>query len=197
VNENDMHSEKPLADTDVGAEAGDSEQAEAASPDEQKRFAAELQDAQDKYLRLYAEFENYKKRVGKDKEELLKYGNEKLLTELLPVIDHLEMALRHASNDVPSGLVQGVDMTLKELKKTLQKFGLTEITADGQSFDPLVHHAMTQVERDDVDVNTVVEEYRKGYMLNDKVIRAAMVAVSKKPVKEEKTKAEIHMKEEE
>lgn len=196
MNENDVHEEKPLTDkVETGVEEHEKE--EAISVDETERLAAELQDAHDKYLRFYAEFENYKKRVSKDKEELIKYGNEKLLHELLPVIDHLEMALKHATNDASSGLVQGVEMTLKELKKTLQKFGLTEIAADGQTFDPLIHHAMAQVEREDVEENTVIEEYRKGYMLNDKVIRAAMVAVSKKPIKEEKTKIEIHTKEEE
>ncbi len=196
MNENDVHEEKPLTDkVETGVEEHEKE--EAISVDETERLAAELQDAHDKYLRFYAEFENYKKRVSKDKEELIKYGNEKLLHELLPVIDHLEMALKHATNDASSGLVQGVEMTLKELKKTLQKFGLTEIAADGQTFDPLIHHAMAQVEREDVEENTVIEEYRKGYMLNDKVIRAAMVAVSKKPIKEEKTKIEIRTKEEE
>lgn len=196
MSENDVHEEKPLTDkVETGVEEHEKE--EAISVDETERLAAELQDAHDKYLRFYAEFENYKKRVSKDKEELIKYGNEKLLHELLPVIDHLEMALKHATNDASSGLVQGVEMTLKELKKTLQKFGLTEIAADGQTFDPLIHHAMAQVEREDVEENTVIEEYRKGYMLNDKVIRAAMVAVSKKPIKEEKTKIEIHTKEEE
>lgn len=167
------------------------------SADERERLAAELQESHDKYLRLYADFENYKKRVSREKEELLQYGNERLLSELLPVVDHLEMALRHASNDVGSGLVQGVEITLKELKKTLHKFGLTEIEADGKPFDPLVHHAMTQVERDDVEENMVIEEYRKGYMLKDRVIRAAMVAVSKKPSKKEEVNMLIHTEEEE
>ncbi len=97
------------------------------------RLTAELQEMNDKYVRLYAEFENYKKRVNKDKEELIKYGNESLLYELLTVIDNLEMALKHASDDVSSGLIQGVEITLKELKKTLEKFGLTEIEAEGKT----------------------------------------------------------------
>lgn len=196
MNEKEISDGNPPTGNDVEEGDRQPDELESEAVDEKERLATELRDAHDKYLRLYAEFENYKKRVSKDKEELLKYGNEKLVSELLPVIDHLEMALKHASNEVSSGLVQGVDMTLKELKKTLQKFGLTEISADGKPFDPLVHHAMTQIERDDVDENTVVEEYRKGYMLNDKVIRAAMVAVSKKPVTEEKTNRKIDTKEE-
>jgi molecular chaperone GrpE len=162
--------------------------------EEPKRLNAELRETNEKYLRLYAEFENYKKRVNKDKEELIKYGNENLLYDLLPVIDNLEMALQHASNDVSSGLVQGVELTLKELRKALAKFGLTPIEALDKPFDPLVHHAMTQVERDDVAEKTVVEEYRKGYRLRDKVLRPSLVAVSKKtasdPVREESEERE-------
>ncbi len=160
-----------------------------------KNLEEELNDQKDKYLRLYAEFENYKKRVAKDKEELVKYGNESLLYELLPVLDNLEMALKHASNDVNdvsaeyqprmAGLVQGVEITLREFLKVIDKFGLTPIIAINKIFDPSLHHAMTQVERDDVDENTVVEEFRKGYMLRDKVLRPSLVAVSKKPVNSE------------
>jgi molecular chaperone GrpE len=93
------------------------------------------------------------------------------------------MALKHASNEVSSGLVQGVEITLRDLRKTLEKFGLTAIEADGKPFDPVVHHAMSQVERNDTEDNTVVEEFRRGYMLRDKVLRPALVAVSKKTVK--------------
>ena len=104
-----MNNENPLIDK-VETETGDHEKAEEIVVDETERLTAELQDANDKYLRLYAEFENYKKRVSKDKEELIKYGNEKLLLELLPVIDHLEMALKHATNDASAGLVPSYTM---------------------------------------------------------------------------------------
>ena len=159
--------------------------AEKAPVAEREQVLAEFQEINAKYLRLYAEFDNYKKRVSKDKEELIKYGNESLLYEILPFIDHLEMALKHASNEVSSGLVQGVEITLRDLRKTLEKFGLTAIEADGKPFDPVVHHAMSQVERNDTEDNTVVEEFRRGYMLRDKVLRPALVAVSKKTVKSE------------
>ncbi len=188
MNENQLISNKE--ETEVEG----SEVIEEAPVDEKDRLTAELQEMNNKYLRLYAEFENYKKRVNKDKEELVKYGNESLLYELLPVIDNLEMALMHASNNVSSGLVQGVEITLKELQKILEKFGLIAIEANNKPFDPLVHHAMTQNERDNIDENIVVEEFRKGYMLRDKVLRPSLVAVSKKPVKsqeKEKTEEEI------
>jgi len=164
-----------------GKEAKEVESSQPLAADEKERLAAELKEMNGKYLRLYAEFENYKKRVNKDKEELITYGNDRLLHEILPFIDHLEMALKHASNESSSGLVQGVEITLKGLRNTLEKFGLTEIEAEGKTFDPSIHHAISQVEREDVDENIVVEEFRKGYMLKDKVLRASLVAVSKKP----------------
>ena len=157
---------------------GDTEQAKV---DESECLAEETKEMTDKYLRLYADFENYRKRVNKDKEELVKYGQENLLSELLTVVDNLEMALKHASDAISTGLVQGVEITHKELLKTLEKFGLSAIEAEGKTFDPAVHHAMSQIEHADMQENIVVEEYRKGYKLKDKVLRPALVAVSKKP----------------
>lgn len=157
-----------------------------ASADESVRLTAELEEMSEKYMRLYAEFDNYKKRVNKDKEELLKYGQESILYELLTVIDNLDLALKHASDEVSTGLIQGVEITYKELMKTLEKFGLTRVEAEGKTFDPSVHHAMSQVENGELEENIVVEEYRKGYMLKDKVLRPALVAVSKKPLENKK-----------
>src|SRR4030042_943519 len=193
LQEREMNEDQLISNKEE-TEVEGSEVIEEAPVDEKDRLTAELQEMNNKYLRLYAEFENYKKRVNKDKEELVKYGNERLLYELLSVIDNLEMALMHASNNVSSGLVQGVEITLKELQKILEKFGLIAIEANNKPFDPLVHHAMTQNERDDIDEKIVVEEFRKGYMLRDKVLRPSLVAVSKKPVKsqeKEKTEEEI------
>lgn len=150
--------------------------------EEQPSPEAELAELKDRYLRLYAELENYKRRVIKDKEELVKYGNESLLYEILPVIDNLEMALKHSGDSVFDGLVKGVEITLREFRRVTEKFGLTPIEAVGKPFDPSVHHAMTQVERADLNDKTVVEEFRKGYMLSGKVLRPSLVAVSKKPV---------------
>lgn len=160
--------------------------------DEKELLTAEIRTVNEKYMRLYAEFENYKKKVQKDKEELVKYANEKFILELLPVVDSLEMALEHAKNKKHGGIVQGVENTLKEFLRILNKFGLTPIEAMGKSFDPSVHHAMSIVERNDVEENSVVEVFRKGYMFGDKVIRAPLVGVSKKPSEEsEEEKKEI------
>jgi len=139
-----------------------------------------IEELNNKYLRLYAEFDNYKKRVNKDKEELVKYGNESLIYELLPIIDSLELALKHAQEESQAGIVQGVEMTLKELQRTLEKFGVSRIEAAGKKFDPSVHHAMTQVEREDIEEKMVAEELRAGYFYRDKVLRPSLVSVSVK-----------------
>lgn len=142
-----------------------------------------IEELSNKYLRLYAEFDNYKKRVNKDKEELVKYGNESLIYALLPVIDSLELALKHTTGEPLAGIVRGVEMTLKEIQRTLEKFGLIKIAATGRKFDPSIHHAMTQVEREDLDEKMVAEELRPGYIYRDKVLRPSLVAVSVKPQK--------------
>ncbi|HMK44174.1 MAG TPA: nucleotide exchange factor GrpE [Dissulfurispiraceae bacterium] len=167
--------------TTVGVEQETSEQE---AVDSVKDIAAELKEAQDRYIRLYADFENYKKKTIKDKEELIKYANESLLFELLTAIDNLEMALKHAKDQADGNavdpLVTGVDNTLRGLGKVLEKFGLTPIEVAGQPFDPTYHHAMAQIERDDIESGMVVEEFRKGYQFKDKVLRPSMVSVSKK-----------------
>ena len=140
-----------------------------------------LRELNNKYLRLYAEFDNYKKRINRDREELYRYGNESLLYALLPVLDNLELALKHASCDPKTGVVQGVEITLKELQRTLEKFGLRRIEAAGKKFDPAVHHAMMQVEREDMEEKMVAEELRAGYLYHEKVLRPSLVAVSVKP----------------
>lgn len=160
--------------------------------EEKPPLDAELAELKDKYLRLYAEFENYKKRVQKEKEDLITYGNESLLYELLVVLDNLEMALKHSTDNISEGLVKGVEITLREFQRVTEKFGLTSIQALGKPFDPSLHHAMSQVERTDVDDKTVAEEFRKGYMFGDKVLRPSLVAVSKKPSEETETEIEIN-----
>ncbi|MBF0541556.1 MAG: nucleotide exchange factor GrpE [Nitrospirae bacterium] len=134
----------------------------------------------DKYTRLYAEYENYKKRAIKERDELSKYRAEPLATEILQVLDNLQLALSHVTSSSDDSLVKGVEMTTKELKKILDKFGLSEINAQGKPFDPNFHHAMSMIERDDIENNTVVEIFRKGYLFKDRLIRPAIVSVSKK-----------------
>jgi molecular chaperone GrpE len=143
-----------------------------------------IEELNDKYIRLYADFENYKKTAARNREELLKYANEGLMSDILTVIDHLELALQHSSENESANadaLAKGVDLTLKELRNVLEKHGLTAIESLGKPFDPNVHHAISQIESDEAEENTVLKEFRKGYMLRDRVLRAAMVGVAKKP----------------
>ncbi len=141
---------------------------------------AKFKEINEKYVRLYADFENYRKRVAREKEELLKFAPEPLIFELLTVIDTLELALTHANDDdALDSLKKGIEMTLKEFSRVLERSGLKQIEAFGKPFDPEFHEAMTHTTRDDVDPGTVVEEFRKGYALYDKLIRASLVAVSK------------------
>lgn len=145
----------------------------------------ELAEQKEKYLRLYAEFENYKRMVQKEREELINYSNEKLIKDLLPVIDNFELAIKHASGEESSkwieGMKKGVENTLKEFFRILEKYGVRPIDSLGQPFNPEVHHAVTTVETEEKEENIVVEELRKGYFYKDKLLREPLVAVSKKP----------------
>jgi molecular chaperone GrpE len=155
-----------------------------------------LSEANDKYLRLYADFDNYKKIAARNKEDLLKYANEDLMVDILTVIDHLELALQHVTNNEASdSLTEGVTLTLKELKNVLEKHGLVEINALAKPFDPSVHHAMSQIESEDAEENTIVKEFRKGYMLRDRVLRATMVGVAKKQDVSKKEDQEVSTEE--
>ena len=135
----------------------------------------------DKYLRERADLENYRKRVQKEKEEILKYGNESFILEILPAVDNLERAVSHASEE-SSAVIEGVKLTLSMLVSTLKKFGVTPVDPPpGTPFDPAFHQAMTQVETADQEPNTVVSEFQKGYLLNDRLLRPAMVTVAVAP----------------
>jgi len=135
----------------------------------------------DKFLRERADMENLRKRFQKEKEDLFKYGNENLIQEILPSVDNLERALEHAGDDNGAAIIEGVKMTLAMLLASLKKFGVTPIEAKGMPFDPAFHQAMAQVETADQEPNTVVREFQKGYMLNDRLLRPAMVTVAKAP----------------
>lgn len=132
----------------------------------------------DKYLRERADLENYRRRVQKEKEDLMKYGNECLITEILPVLDNMERALDHASEESLSAVIEGVNLTRSMLLSVLKKFGVEPIETKGATFDSAFHQAMCQVESNDVAPNCVIEEYQKGYLLNDRLLRPAMVSVA-------------------
>jgi molecular chaperone GrpE len=152
----------------------------AVAVDQKTKEAAE---ANEKYLRTYADFENYRKRMQRDQAEFRKYANEQMALELLTVLDHLGLALKHAC-DAPEkseGLQQGVEMVFKQFRDVLEKFGIKTFKAEGEPFDPALHDAMMQVETAEVPENTVVQVFQDGYVYHDKVLRHAKVGVSKKP----------------
>ena len=145
----------------------------------------EVEEEKGKYLRLYAEFENYRKMAARERQEDVKRSVEDLIVSLLPTLDNLETALKHAgerhkNKKTSGGLIEGVEMTLREFKRVLEKAGLKAIEALGRPFDPQFHHAISQVERGDVPGMTVVEELRAGYVHNGKVLRASLVVVSER-----------------
>jgi len=161
--------------------------------DLQKLLDAEKKRSEDYLTRLkylQADFENLKKRSDRQIEEAKKYCTEHLVTQLLDVQDELEMALKTAQTaDSAKSLIEGVQMTLKKLRKVLEQEGVSPIACEeGKAFDPSCHHAVAAAERDDVEECVVVEEVRKGYIMKDKVIRPSIVKVAVKSSKSQKEK---------
>lgn len=149
-----------------------------------KEKEAELAAQSDLLKRVAAEFENYKKRVAKEKEEFRKYAVESLIKEILPVLDNLERAVTHGEGaNQSSALVEGVKMTLSQFVKCLEKFGVIPYDSRGEAFDPERHEAMEVVESELFQPNMVIDEHRRGYLFNGRVIRPALVTVSKEPVR--------------
>jgi molecular chaperone GrpE len=178
---------KPFGDhgteqTESGPEEGmDPLQSELAALRQQlESKEAEAKTNYDRLLRQAAELENYKKRTARDRDEAVRFANENLIKDLLPIVDNLERAVAHASgggNGKP--LVEGVEMVLRSLLDVLAKHGVIQISAAGQAFDPTKHEAMAQVESSEHEPNSVVEELHKGYLLRDRLLRPALVSVAK------------------
>ena len=150
--------------------------------DDADRLRADLAGFQERHLRLQAEFENYRKRQQRDREELNRQAKERVLGELPGIVDNLERALVHAgaAGAAPETLAQGVELVCKQLQEVLTRFGAEPICALGAMFDPRLHEAMARVvTAGDPPDGTVVEEYRRGYLLDGKVLRPALVAVAK------------------
>ncbi len=148
----------------------------------QEQAQEQAQENQDKYLRLYAEFENFRKRSQKEKEELGRYAHEQVIKELLPILDDFERALSHAeiAQDVKV-LVEGLKMVEKQMVGALERFGLKSFSALGETFNPHLHEAMAHQASHEHAPDTVMAEYRRGYTLHGKLVRPALVAVAKKP----------------
>ena len=146
---------------------------------------AELAELKDRYLRLAAEFDNFRRRNLKERQDLHNYANESLVKELLPVVDNLERAVVHGRKEEQrtdsENLLQGVELTYRSLVQILERFGVVEIEAEGKPFDPQVHEAVRRVATNEHPPGTVLEVYQKGYLLKDRLLRPAMVAVAGDP----------------
>ncbi len=141
----------------------------------------ELKDSHDRFLRVSAEFENYKKRASREMNDFRKFANESLVKAMLPVVDNLDRAIESSSNDDHSirSVVEGVNMTLKEIRKIFEQFGVKPFESLGKTFDPALHQAVMQKETDNHPEKTILNELEKGYMMHDRLLRPAMVVVSK------------------
>lgn len=147
----------------------------------------EAKENYDRFLRQSAELENFKKRMVREREETVRYGNESLIRDLLPILDNLERAVEHAlGGGDGKPLLEGIEMVLKSLLEVLQNHGVTQISAKGEPFDPQKHEAFAKVESEDHEANTVVQELHKGYLLFDRLLRPSLVSVAKPPETKEK-----------
>ncbi|MFH1216627.1 MAG: nucleotide exchange factor GrpE [Pseudomonadota bacterium] len=155
--------------------------AEPEAEDELAQARMQVSELQDKLLRLAAEFENYRKRMERERGIALKYAEESILKELLPFMDNLERAIEqgrktHNADD----LLAGVELTCKGLMSALEKFSVVPLNSIGQPFDPNIHEALAMEGSDEVAPNCVLREFEKGYMYKDRLIRPAKVVVAKK-----------------
>lgn len=164
------------SEAESDAKAGESGSDEDAGKDTGKK---DEDQESERYMRLMAEFQNYKRRAAREKSDIHAYANEKIINELLPVLDNFERALDTKSDDV-EGYVKGMELIFQQLKTALEHAGLKEIAAMGEEFDPNFHNAVMTEDSDEHDDGRISKVLQKGYTLNDKVIRPSMVAVVRK-----------------
>ncbi len=150
----------------------------------------EAKENYDRVLRLAAELDNLKKRQERELSEVRQFANENLLRELLPVLDNLERALEHGrQNETPEALMEGLDLVYQDFLKVLGRFGITPLDSVGERFNPTYHHAVMEEEAPEVEDQTVLKELQKGYLLQNRLLRPAMVVVSRNTAQpESKTK---------
>jgi len=148
--------------------------------DPESQLKAERDELYDRLLRKQAEFDNYKKRVEKERSEYIQFASAELIRELLNAMDSFDRAIQNASSNSASkeNMIRGLDLIYKQFHDTLSRFGVKPIEAKGQLFDPNLHQAVSTIPTADVAENTVVDELRKGYMLNGRLLRPVMVSVA-------------------
>jgi len=150
----------------------------------------EVKENYDRFLRVSAEFENYKKRAVREMNDFRKFANESFVKAMLPVVDNLDRAIESSSNDkqADTSMLEGVDMILKEILKIFEQFNVKPFESLGKTFDPSYHQAVMQEETEVYPENSVVNELQKGYMMHDRLLRPAMVVVAKTKTKSENQK---------
>ncbi len=163
------------------AEATEAEASEEVNPLQQEndQLKQQLEEEENRYLRLQADFDNFRRRSRLDAEAAQKYRAQSLVADILPALDNFERALQvNTADEQTKSVLQGVEMVYRQLGEALQKEGVEAIESVGKTFDPYEHQAVMQVEDNEYEPNTVVEELQKGYKLKDKIIRPAMVKVN-------------------
>lgn len=176
---------------EASAEEADSTPAELTPGERAEQLVKENEELQDKFVRLMADFDNYKKRASKKKSDLIQFGNEGLLKDILPIIDNIERLLTYSYGEGSwKSFQEGIELVLSESNKTLAKYGVEPIEALGKAFDPNIHQAMQRSEKDEVEANTVVEVYEKGYLYRGRLLRPSLVVVAVAPNGEEEEKVE-------
>jgi molecular chaperone GrpE len=154
----------------------------AAAPDDIDALRAQLEDKQDRLLRALAETDNVRRRAQRERDDYVKYANESLLRDFVPILDNLDRALAAArSGGDPGAVVSGVELIQRELLRVLERAGVTRYSAVGQPFDPTRHEAIARVVSGEATPDTVVAETAPGYLLHGRVLRPAMVAVAAAP----------------
>jgi molecular chaperone GrpE len=172
--------EEAMREAMAAVEARESEARRGAGAGDAPALQQEVAALQDRLLRLQADFENFRKRTLREREEAYLYGHQNLVKELLPTVDNLERAIEHARGEGADleGLLQGVELVLRELQSVLARSGVAQIEAEGKPFDPALHEAMGAQPTADVPPNTVTQVFQKGYRLRDRMLRPARVMIS-------------------
>ena len=167
---------------EISAGSIDPEENREAEEDLLEKERSHARNMEERFLRVNAEFENYKKRIIRENSERFKYFNLDLIKELLPSLDNLERAITHAKNENKDfdSMIEGLEMVNKMTHEVFEKFGVSRVSTVGEVFDPNIHQAVGVVQSDSVPENHVVEECLAGYLLHDRIIRPAMVRVSGK-----------------
>jgi len=173
--------EQPMSPIEARLQARIAQQEAAGKVAEQDKLEGELAEARQRYLRLAADFENFKKRTRQDQLDTIQHASADLIARLLPVLDDLRSALDHKPEGVDEAWAKGIELSARKLEEVLSTHGLEPIPSVGSRFDPRYHEAIGHVESDEHPEDTVVTELRRGYRIRDRVVRPSLVRVSRRP----------------